>query len=117
MTVTVNTRAYAFDSNPTPDIGRHVGPAQTFEAKDYLDLARTAPKPTATFRGVARSRAKFVRTVTLDDGTKADALVEVSSSLPVGMAKADIDLLRDDTGDLLVSSNGDDLFYKHDISQ
>lgn len=117
MTITVNTKAYAFDSNPTPDIGRHVGPAQTFEAKDYLDLARTAPKPTTTFRGVARARAKFVRTVTLDDNTKADAIVEVSCSLPVGMSEANIDSLRDDMGDLLISANGDDLFYKHDISQ
>lgn len=117
MTITVNTKAYAFDTNVTPDNGRHVGPAQTFAVKDYLDLKRTAPKANGDFRGVARSSAKFVRTVTLDDSTKADAIVECNFSIPVGMAEADIDSLRDDAGDFLISSNGDDLVVKHDISQ
>jgi len=117
MTITVNTKAYAFDTNQSPDIGRHVGPAQTYEEKDYLDLKRTAPKPNGTFRGVARASAKFVRTVTLDDSSTADAIVEVNFSVPVGMAEADIDSLRDDMGDFLISSNGDDLVFKHDINQ
>jgi hypothetical protein len=38
-------------------------------------------------------------------------------SIPVGMAEADIDSLRDDLGDLLISSNGDDLVFKHKIVQ
>lgn len=117
MTITVNTKAYAFDTNTTPDIGRHVGPAQTHSVKDYLELKRTAPKPTPTFAGVARSSAKFVRTVTLGDGSKADAIFEGSFSIPVGMAEADVDSLRDDAGDFLISSNGDDLVWKHDINQ
>lgn len=117
MTITVNTKAYAFDTNQTPDSGRHVGPAQTHSIKDYLDLRRTAAKPTATFAGVARASAKFVRTVTLGDGSKADAIAEASFSIPVGMAEADVDSLRDDLGDLLISANGDDLVWKHDINQ
>lgn len=117
MTITVNTKAYAFDTNPTSDRGRHVGPNSNFATKDYLDLARTAAKPTATFAGVARSSAKFVRTVTLADGTKADAIAEASFSVPVGMAEADVDSLRDDLGDLLIAQNGDDLVWKHDINQ
>jgi hypothetical protein len=117
VTITVNTKAYAFDTNPTPDAGRHVGPAQTYQVKDYLDLRRTAPKPTADFDGVARASLKFVRTVTLADGSKADAIAEASFSIPVGMAEADIDSLRDDLGDLLISQNGDDAVYKQDIAQ
>lgn len=117
MTVTVNTKAYSFDTNTTPDIGRHTGPSQTFSAKDYLDLKRTAPKPNGDFLGVARSGAKFVRTVTLASGETADAIAEASFSIPVGMAEADVDSLRDDLGDLLISSNGDDLVYKHDVNQ
>lgn len=117
MTVTVNTKAYAFDTNPTPDSGRHVGPSNTFQAKDYLDLKRTAPKPNGDFAGVARSSAKFVRTVTLADGSKAEAIAEGSFSIPVGMAEADVDSIRDDLGDLLISTVGDDLVYKHDINQ
>jgi len=117
MTVTVNTKAYAFDTNPTPDIGRHKGPAHTFQTKDYLDLKRTNPKPNGDFLGVARAGAKFVRTVTLAQGGTGEAIVEVTSSLPVGMAEADIDSIRDDLGDLLISTNGDDLFYKQKINQ
>lgn len=117
MTVTVNTKAYAFDTNVTPDVGRHTGPANTFEAKDYLDLRRTMPKKNGTFRGVARASAKFVKTVTLDDSTKADAIFEFTSSVPVGMSKANIDSIRDDLGDFLISTNGDDLVYKQDIAQ
>jgi hypothetical protein len=115
MTITVNTKAYTFDTNVTPDIARHKGPAHTFEVKDYLDLKRTAPKPSADFAGVARAGVKFVRTVTLADSSKADAIIEVNVSLPVGMAEADIDSLRDDTGDLLLLTAADDLFVKHKI--
>jgi len=117
MTITVNTKAYAFDTNVTPDVGRHTGPANTYEIKDYVDLKRTAPKPNGTFRGVARASAKFVKTVTLDDSTKADAIVEATFSIPVGMSKANIDSIRDDLGDLLISTNGHDLVYKQDIAQ
>jgi hypothetical protein len=55
--------------------------------------------------------------VTLANGSKAVAIGEANFAIPVGMAEADIDSLRDDLGDLLVSSNGDDLVYKHDITQ
>lgn len=117
MTVTVNTKAYTFDTNPTPDTGRHLGPAHTFAVKDILDLKRTAPKPTADFDGVARSAAKFARTVTLASGKKAEAIAEGSFSIPVGMSDADIDALRDDLGDYLIASVGGDLVKKHDINQ
>jgi hypothetical protein len=117
MTVTVNTKAYAFDTNLTPDSGRHLGPAHTFQDKDYLDLKRTAPKPSGDFLGVARASAKFVRTITLASGQRVDAIVECVASLPVGMTQAQIDSIRDDAGDFLISSNGNDLFYKHDVNQ
>lgn len=117
MTITVNTKAYAFDTNPSPDTGRHIGPSNNFSVKDYLDLKRTAAKPTADFDGVARSSAKFTRTVTLASGESATAIAEASLSIPVGMAEADVDALRDDLGDFLVSSNGDDLVWKHSINQ
>lgn len=116
MTITVNTKDYTFDTNPAPNIGRHKGPAHTYQAKDYLDLKRTDPKPTADFAGVARAGAKFVRTVTLADGSKGDAIIDVNVSLPVGMAEADIDSLRDDTGDFLLSPAADDLFVKQKIN-
>lgn len=117
MTITVNTKAYAFDTNPTPNQGRNLGPAATFDVKDEVVLSRTAAKPTATFDGVARSSVKFSRTVTLANSQKGTAIAEASFSIPVGMAEADVDSLRDDLGDFLISSNGDDLVWKHDINQ
>ncbi len=116
MSITVNTKAYSLDTTQTPDSNLYTGPNHTFANKDTLVLKRTAPKATATFPGVARSTAKFTRSVTV--GTeKYDAIIEVNCSLPSGMAKADVDSLRDDIGDLINSTNGDDLAWKHDINQ
>jgi hypothetical protein len=117
MSITLNTKAYAFDTNLTPDSARYLGPANTHSVKDVLDLKRVAPKPNGDTDGVARTTAKLSRTVTLANGSKAVAIGEANFAIPVGMAEADIDSLRDDLGDLLVSSNGDDLVYKHDITQ
>jgi hypothetical protein len=116
MTITVNTKAYAFDTNPSADQGVHVGPNQTFSVKDVLVLARTAAKPTDTYAGNARASAKFQRTLTLGDGSKAVATAEASFSIPVGAAEADVDSLRDDLGDLLLLQAADDLVWKHDIT-
>lgn len=115
MSITINTLAYEQDSNVSPNKVLYVGPSHTFSAKDLLSLARTAPKATATFRGVAKAEAKRTKTVTLDDGSTADAIVTISCSLPVGMAKADADSLRDDVGDFALLTEGDNLFWKHDI--
>lgn len=117
MTVTVNTKAYAFDTNPTPDTGRHQGPSATFASKDHLDLKRVAPKPNGDFLGVARASAKFVRTVALSQGGEGEMIAEAHFSIPVGASEAAIDSIRDDLGDLLISQNGDDLVFKHDINQ
>lgn len=117
MAITLNTLAYSQDASVSKDKVLYTGPSNTFAIKDQVSLARVAPKPTATFRGVARAEAKRVKTVTLDDGTKADAIVTVSSSFPVGMAKADADALRDDVGDFAIGSDGDALFWSHDITR
>lgn len=118
MSITLNTKAYAFDTNVTPDVGRHTGPAQTFAAKDYLDLSRTAPKPTATSAGVARSGAKLTRTLTnATTGETADAIFKFECSAPAWATTAQLDSLRDDLGDLLIATNGADLVNKHDINQ
>lgn len=116
MSLTVNTKAYALDSTQTPDKNRYTGPNHTFAVKDYLDVARVPAKPTDTFAGVARSSAKFTRTVTLGDGSTATALAEASFSIPVGMAEADVDSLRDDLGDALLDIAIDNLVFKHDIN-
>lgn len=118
MTVTVNTKSYNFDTNPTPNTGRHVGPANTMSVKDVLELRRVSPKPTATFDGVARSSVKFARTVTLSSGKTAEAIAEATFSIPVGTSDADSDSIRDDLGDFLIAAgDGGDLVKKHVINQ
>jgi hypothetical protein len=117
MTITLNTLAYNQDAFASPNKVEYTGPANTFAIKDKLSLARVAPKPAGTFRGVARAEVKRTKTVTLDDGTKADAIVTLNFSFPVGMAKADADALRDDVGDYAISTGGGDLAWAHDITQ
>lgn len=114
MAITVNTKAYNHNGN-TADQATYTGPANTLTTKDMLILKTTAPKPTKDFDGVARRNAKFTRTVTLANGKTAEAKMEVISSLPVGMAEADVDSLRDDTGDFLLLQSADDLQWKGDI--
>lgn len=115
MSLTVNTKAYSLDSTQTPDRNRYTGPAHDMSTKDYLDASRVAAKPTADFDGVARSSLKFTRTVVVD-GAKQTAIAEASFSIPVGTAEADVDSIRDDLADALLSQAGDDLVLKHDIN-
>lgn len=117
MAITLNTLAYSQDTTVTKDKVDYTGPSNTFAVKDKLSLARTAPKPTISFRGVARSEAKRTKTVVLADGTTADAIISVNASLPVGMVKADADALRDDMGDFLIGADGDALMWSHDITR
>lgn len=116
MAIVLNTVSFSMDTYQTPNRVTYVSPANTFTTKDVLSLSRTPAKPGGGTRGVARSAAKRTRTVTLDDGTKQDAIVEITCSLPVGMSKTDADALRDDVGDFAVSAEGEALFWKHDLS-
>lgn len=117
MAITLNTLVYNQDASVTKDKVLYTGPSNTFAIKDQVSLARTAPKPTQNFAGVARAEVKRVRTVTLADGTKADAIVTASTSFPVGMVKADADALRDDVGDFLIGADGDALVWSHDVTR
>lgn len=116
MSITLNTLVYDQDSFVSGNKVKYVGPDNTFSEKDILTLGRTEPKATSTFAGVARAEAKRTKTVTLGDGSTAEAIVTISCSLPVGMAKADADALRDDVGDFAISANADTLFWNHDLT-
>lgn len=116
MAITLNTVAFNQDAFATPNRVNYVSSNHSFTAKDMLSLARVAPKATATFAGVGRAEAKRTKTVTLTDGSTAEAIVTVQCSLPVGMAKADADALRDDIGDLAISATGETLFWNHDLT-
>lgn len=116
MALTINTLSYEKDTEINSNRIRYNGPSNTFAVKDNIVLGRVPPKPTATFAGIARAEVKRTKTVTLADGSTADAIVTTSFSYPVGMAKADADALRDDIGDFLISAAGDTLSWSHDLT-
>jgi hypothetical protein len=116
MSITLNTLVYNQDSFLTPNRVQYVGPANTFAVRDQLALARTSPKPSGTFRGVARAQVKRVKTLELDDGNFADAIVTIDVAVPVGAASADIDALCNDVGDFAVSTDMSTLVNNHDIT-
>lgn len=119
MSITVNLKTYEKDTERSPDIIRYQGPAHSLTVNDYLDAKRTAPKPTATFAGVGKASFKLTRTAT--DGTDpiagANALLEISSNIPVGMATSEIAALIADAAAWLATASATDLFEKHDINQ
>jgi hypothetical protein len=105
MSLTVNLDTYSADSFGSNSVG-YIGPAKTSSTKDDLVLRRTAPKPTSVFSGVARAQAKLTRTVALTGALTptGDQIADLSFSLPVGIAAADVDSLCDDLGAFVASA-------------
>lgn len=93
----INTRTYTPD-RITPDAVAYAGPAQTLTITDKVELKRSYPKPNATFSGVSKASSKFTKTVVVNttSGATANAILEISSSFPVGMSAADQDALLAD---------------------
>lgn len=115
MSQTINTVVYnTFRTNPDSVV--LASSSHTLSSTDTLQLSRVFPKPTKTDAGVARPRFKRVKTFTLGDGTKRDGIIEVSGSIPVGAADADILALLDDVADGLALQDQKDLFTKLDIN-
>lgn len=100
MALTISTKTYSFDTNPTPDSARYTGPAQTATVKDFILLKRQAPKPVVGFAGVARSSEKTVKSCVID-GVTRDLIAETTFSYPVGAPPADVTALRADHVSLL----------------
>lgn len=107
MSLTVNAKVYTADSFQKDMIGYN-GPLKTVSVKDDIRLARTAPKPVATFSGTGRTNAKLTRTLTLTGALTptADGIVEINVQVPVGAASADVDALLNDMGSFLSSASG-----------
>lgn len=106
MSLTFNTKTYNADSFQQNAVG-YIGAAKTVSVKDDLSLKRTAPKPTAVFSGVGRTEAKLTRTLVLTGALtpSGEAIVDISVSVPVGYASADVDALLNDMGALLSSAS------------
>lgn len=97
MSLTINAKTVTADGGTQNSIG-YVAPAHTLSWKDDLRLARTLPKATSLFSGVARGQSKWVRTFTLTGALTPthEGILDLSSSFPVGAASADIDSLIND---------------------
>lgn len=105
MSLTVNAKTYTGDSYSANAVG-YAGPAKTLTTKDDLRVARVLAKPTSVFSGVARQSFKLTRTHTLTGAltTVGDSISEMSFSIPVGTAGADVDTICADLGAFIASA-------------
>lgn len=117
MSLTINAKAYAFDTQRTPDSVRYSGPDHTLSVKDYTDVKRVAPKPTTTYGGTGKASVKMTRTVT--DGTDpvGDGIFEISSSFPRDSATAEQQAFLTDLAAWLATAAATSVFLDHDINQ
>ncbi len=103
MALTISTKTYNFDTNPSPDSAKYIGPAQTSVIKDSVVLKRTAPKPTKDFAGVVRVAVKTVKNV-LINGVYRDVLAETVISYPVGADATTVTAIRVDHSSALAAA-------------
>lgn len=106
MSWTFNTKVFTADGSTANSV-LYAGPAQTVSLKDSLKLARTAPKPTSVFSGVARTQVKQTRTLTLTGALTPshEAIIDCTVSIPVGYAGADVDALVNDFAAAVAHAN------------
>jgi len=105
MTLSVNAKTYTADSFNKDNVG-YSGPNHTVSVKDYVRLARVAPKKTTTSSGTGRTSAKLTRTHTLTGALEPsrDLIGSVDLSVPVGVAGADVDTYLNDLGAFVASA-------------
>lgn len=115
MTITLNTKAYEQDASIDANSMQYVGPNHTISTSDKLVLKRAVSGPNGDGVRYAKATARVSRHITVD-GKQVQATCEAIISVPVGSAKADVDSIRDDLGDLLISTVGDNLAWKQDIT-
>lgn len=106
MSLTINAKTYTPDAYQQNQVG-YIGSLKTVSIKDDVVLKRTAPKVTDVFSGVGRTSAKMSRTLSLTAAKSltGDAICEISVSVPVGFASADVDSLLNDMGSFLASAS------------
>lgn len=113
MTITVNTKAYTLDT-ANGNVARFLGPAHSFQAVDTISFARTAPKPTKDFAGVARAVVKLTRSVPTGIDQRANIVLGGDThSIPVGAAQADIDAALNDYAALMALADVKTFVSKH----
>lgn len=118
MAIVVNTKTYSADIPSSKDSLPYFGPNRTVSSEDKIDLYRTAAIESASYSGVARSRVKLSRTLTLTNAKTASGLAtfDLAFNVPVGAASADIDGLLSDLAAALGQSWVKDLVKSHDLN-
>lgn len=113
----INTRTYNAD-RIAPDAVTYVGPAHSLTSSDKAELKRVYPKPSGDFKGVSKASSKFTKTVVVNSttGATANAILEVSSSFPVGMSSADQDALLADAAAWVNTTDSKNLHKLLDIN-
>lgn len=113
----INTRTYNVDRSQ-PDSVSYAGPAHTFSTSDKFEMKRVFPKVSGAFLGVAKPTAKMTKAVEINatTGAKADAIIQLSGSLPVGMTDAAVDALLADLASFCASNDAKALFKSLDIN-
>lgn len=115
MSISLDTWTYVDDLPRSPDWFRYTGPSHTLSFKDYVDLKRTAPKPTATSDGKAKGSFKLTKGVT--DGTDYldDVILEITTSIPVGADGTEVDNILSKTAAFLASAEAKALFKNQNL--
>lgn len=117
MALTINAKTYNQDVSRSPDIMRYHGPGHNLSANDFVDLGRTAPKPTADYAGKGRTRFKLTRAATNGTDPLGDIIVDLSISIPVGTQESEQDAILADLGAWVVTAAAESFFQDHDIVQ
>jgi hypothetical protein len=113
MSITINSKVFALDSS-VQNGATYAGPSQSLSVRDSFGMSRTAPKPTSTYSGTARTESKLTRTVDLTDALTPTGLasLNITSALPIGMSDADIDTLAADLASLAATTGFKNLLKK-----
>jgi len=117
MSVAFNSKTYVNDVQLSKDIMRYLGPAHTLSRNDYVDLGRTAPKPTLTYAGKGRARFKLTRTATDGTDTIGDIIADVAISIPVGCQESEMDAILADLAAYFATASAESLFQDQKIVQ
>jgi hypothetical protein len=78
--------------------GEYIAENHTSLSRDMMTLYATPPKPTSTFYGVDKAALKFTVDAEVDapngTTTRSPGIIQVSTSLPVGVTDAFVEHLR-----------------------
>lgn len=117
MAITLNTKSYDLDAWQNPNLVYYRGPAADHKTRDEVALGRTPPKANASGPGTARAMIRVAKTVFDTAGNpRGDVIMTTNISYPVGATDAELDAVRDDLGDLLISTAGGAVVNDFDLT-